>query len=276
MSDEKLGGGELSTLTPVQFGMPTSSYAGEVKALEQKAVDFSVNILHDLRAPLHSIQGFVRLILDGKVPDPETQRQFLTIVERESQLLNDLVDELVNGLATASAPKAMKNQRVSMKEVILSTIPKLGGLAAENKLTIDTDLDDTLPAVRGDEQALGQVVANLLHNAIKFSPKGGKIIVSESKQDGKLLTQVTDQGVGIPREILPQLFEKFYRGHSSMMPAVCGTGLGLHICKQIVDAHSGQIWVESEPDKGATFSFTIPFASNPVGNRWNDLGRQVP
>jgi len=276
MSDEKLGGGELSTLTPVQFGMPTSSYAGEVKALEQKEVDFSVNILHDLRAPLHSIQGFVRLILDGKVPDPETQRQFLTIVERESQLLNDLVDELVNGLATASAPKAMKNQRVSMKEVILSTIPKLGGLAAENKLTIDTDLDDTLPAVRGDEQALGQVVANLLHNAIKFSPKGGKIIVSESKQDGKLLTQVTDQGVGIPREILPQLFEKFYRGHSSMMPAVCGTGLGLHICKQIVDAHSGQIWVESEPDKGATFSFTIPFASNPVGNRWNDLGRQVP
>jgi len=112
MSDEKLGGGELSTLTPVQFGMPTSSYAGEVKALEQKEVDFSVNILHDLRAPLHSIQGFVRLILDGKVPDPETQRQFLTIVERESQLLNDLVDELVNGLATASAPKAMKNRRV--------------------------------------------------------------------------------------------------------------------------------------------------------------------
>jgi signal transduction histidine kinase len=276
MSDDKLGGGELSTPMPVRFGMPTSSYDGEVKALEQRGVDFSINILHDLRVPLHSIQGFVRLILDGKVPDPETQRQFLTIVERESQLLNDLVDELVNGLATASAPKAMKNQRVSMKEVILSTIPKLGGLAAEKKLIIDTDLDGTLPAVRGDEQALGQVVANLLHNATKFSPTGGKIIISESKQDGKLLTQVTDQGVGIPREILPQLFEKFYRGHSSMMPAVCGTGLGLHICKQIVDAHGGQIWVESEPDKGATFSFTIPFASKPVGNRGNGLGRQVP
>jgi signal transduction histidine kinase len=87
---------------------------------------------------------------------------------------------------------------------------------------------------------------------------------------------VTDQGIGIPREILPRLFEKFYRGHSSTMPAVCGTGLGLHICKQIVDAHGGQIWVESEPDKGATFSFTIPFASKPAGNRGNDLGRQVP
>jgi len=258
MSDDQLGRYGLSTLMPMRLGMTTSSYDGQEKELEQREMDFSVNILHDLRAPLHSIQGFVRLILDGKVPDPETQRQFLTIVERESQLLNDLVDELVNGLTIGSAAKAMKNQRVSMEDVIRSTILKLGGLAAEKEIAIDTDLDGPFPVVLGDEQALGQVVANLLHNAIKFSPPGSKIIVGASQQDGKLLTQVTDQGVGIPREIFRRLFEKFYRGHSSMMPAVCGTGLGLHICQQIVDAHGGQIWVESEPGKGTTFSFTIP------------------
>ena len=243
--------------------------------MEQRDVDFSVNILHDLRAPLHSIQGFVRLILDGKVPDPGTQRQFLTIVERESQLLNDLVDELVNGLATGSAAKAMKNQRVSMKAVILSTILRLSGLVAEKELTVDTDLDGPLPAVAGDEQALGRVVANLLHNAIKFSPPGSKIIVGASQQDGAILTQVTDQGVGIPEETPPRLFERFYRGQRSMMPAACGMGLGLHICQQIVDAHGGRIWVESEQGKGTTFSFTIP-CPKAGGNRRSSFKRQVP
>jgi signal transduction histidine kinase len=96
-------------------------------------VHFSVDTLHDLRVPLHSIQGFVRLILDGKVPDPQTQRQFLTIVARESQPLTDLVDEPVGSLATGSAPKAMKSQQVSMKEVISFTIPcpKAGEQSAE-------------------------------------------------------------------------------------------------------------------------------------------------
>ena len=105
---------------PLRFGMPTSPYDCDMKALEQREVDFSVNILHDLRVPLHSIRGFVRLILDGKVPDPETQRQFLSIVERESQLLNDLVDELVSGLATASAPKIIKKQRRIFLHIVVS------------------------------------------------------------------------------------------------------------------------------------------------------------
>jgi signal transduction histidine kinase len=248
----------LSTLMPVHIGMPTLPYDRQEKGVEQSKMDLGADILHELRTPLHSIQGFVRLILEGKVPDPETQRQFLTIVERESQRLNNLVDELLDAFATGSGPKAIKNECVSMRYVILGTILKLGGLAAEKEITIDTDLDDTLPAVEGDEQALSQVVTNLLHNAIKFSPQGSKITVRANKMDSKLLTQVTDEGVGITREIIPNLFEKFYRGHSSMMPDAYGTGLGLHICKQIVGAHGGQIWVESKPGTGSTFSFTIP------------------
>ena len=241
--------------------------------MEHRKTDLSANILHELRTPLHSIQGFVRLILEGKVPDPETQRQFLTIVEHESQLLNNLVDELLDTFASGSEPKAVKNEHVSMKYVILNTILKLGGLAVEKEITIATALDDTLPPVKGDEQALGQLVANLLHNAIKFSGQGSKITVRANELDGQLLTQVTDQGTGIPREIVPRLFEKFYRGHSSMMPAVCGTGLGLHICKQIVEAHGGQIWVESEPGKGSTFSFTIPCAPKRVRNQQRGVRR---
>ena len=217
--------------------------------------------------PLHSIQGFVRLILEGKVPDPEIQRQFLTIIERESQHLNNLVDELLNTLASGTEPKAMKREPVSMRHLILGTILKLGGLAAVKEITIFADLDDTLPAVEGDEQALGRVVANLLHNAIKFSPQGGKITVRTNKRDGKLLTRVMDQGVGIPKEIVPRLFERFYRGHRTMMLAACGTGLGLRISKQIVEAHGGQIWVESEPGRCTTFSFTLPLPQSEFAAR---------
>jgi len=235
--------------------------------LEQSRLDLGVDILHELRTPLHSIQGFVRLILEGKVPDPEIQRQFLTIVEQESQHLNKLVDELINTFTTGAVPKALKKEPVSMRHLILSTILKLGGLAAVKEITIFADLDGTLPAVEGDEQALGRVVANLLHNAIKFSPKGGKITVRANTRDGKLLIQVTDRGIGIPNEIVPLLFERFYRGHRTMMLTACGTGLGLHICKQIVEAHGGQIWVESEPDKGTTFSFALPLPQSEFAAR---------
>jgi len=228
--------------------------------LEQKKMDFSIDILHELRTPLHSIQGFIRLILDGKVPDTETQRQFLTIVEGETRLLNNLIDNLADTFVTGSGPMVLKKERVSMKSVILSAILEMGSLAAEKEITIDTDLDGAVPTVEGDEQALGQVVANLLHNAIKFSWQGGKIEVGARKRDGNLLTQVTDQGVGIARETIPRLFERFYREPSSIIPTTCGAGLGLHICKQIVEAHGGHIWVESEPSKGSTFSFSIPLA----------------
>ena len=102
-------------------------------------MDLGADILHELRTPLHSIQGFVRLILEGKVPDPEKQRHFLAIVERESQRLNNLVDELLDAFATGSGPKAIKKECVSMRYVILDTIQKLGGLSAEKDITIDTD-----------------------------------------------------------------------------------------------------------------------------------------
>lgn len=236
------------------------------KELEQSKMDSITDVLHELHTSLHSIQGFVRLILEGRVPDHETQREFLAIIEKQSQHLDNLADDLLNALALESGRETIKSGPVSMKDVTLDTILKLGGLAAEKKISIDTDLDAHLPPVQGDVQALGQVVTNLLHNAVKFSPRGSKITIRVSGQDGKLLTQVTDQGTGIPRESVPCLFEKFYRAHTPVTRAVRGLGLGLYLCKQIVEAHGGQIWVDSEPDRGSIFSFTIPLASTRVRN----------
>jgi len=245
------------------------------KKVKSSDMDFNASILHELRTPLHSIQGFVQLILEGKVPDPEMQRRFLTIVEREAQLLNDLIDGLINTSAASSQADALKKGPVSMERVIFNTTLRMSILAAEKGITIDTDLDDTLPAIEGDEQALGQVVANLLHNAIKFSEQGSKISVRASRWDGKLLMQVTDLGIGIPEEMIPHLYKKFCYGHSPLMSSASGMGLGLHICKQIVEAHGGQIWAESEAGKGSTFSFTVPVAPQPVDDRREGRRRQV-
>ncbi len=246
------------------------NYLGEVrvihdvtreKELEQLKDDFIASVSHELRSPLHSIRGFVRLMLEGKVPDPETQREFLTVVEEQSQHLNNLVDDLLDTFAMESGRKALKRQRVSMKDVILDAALKLGNKAAEKGVVIDTELADGCPDVEGNEEALEQVVTNIVDNAIKFSRQGGQIIVKASSGDGKLLTQVIDHGIGISKETIPRLFDKFYQADGSATRAAGGTGLGLYICKQIVEAHGGKIWVESEPGRGSTFSFTITLAS---------------
>ena len=230
------------------------------KELEQLKDDFIANVSHELRSPLHSILGFVGLMLGSKVPDPETQREFLTRVGDQSWHLKNLVDDLLDTFALESGRKVFKKQQVSMKDVILNTVLELESMAAENGITIDTELAEICPDVVGDEEALGQVVTNIITNAIKFSPQGDRVIVRANRWENKLLTQVIDHSCGIPAEAIPRLFEKFYQVNSSMTRPAGGTGLGLYICNQIVEDHGGEIWVESELGRGSTFSFTIPLA----------------
>jgi PAS domain S-box-containing protein len=234
------------------------------KEVEQLKDDFIANVSHELRSPLHSIMGFVGLMLGSKVPDPETQREFLTRVEDQSWHLKNLVDDLLDTFALESGRKVFEKQQVSMKDVILNTALKLGSMAAENGITIDTELAEICPDVVGDEEALGQVVTNIITNAIKFSPQRDRVIVRANRWENKLLTQVIDHGCGIPAEAIPRLFEKFYQVNGSMTRSAGGTGLGLYICKQIVEDHGGEIWVESELGRGSTFSFTIPLADPTV------------
>jgi len=249
------------------------NYLGEVrvvhditqeKELQQLKDDFIANMSHELRSPLHSIRGFIRLMLEGKAPDPETQQEFLTLVDEESRYLNNLVDDLLDTFALESGRKMLKSQPVLMREVVSDAVLKLSNIAAEKEITIDIEIADPCPNIEGDEQAMEQVITNLLNNAIKFSPRGSKIIARVESSDGKLLAQVIDHGSGIPSEAFPKLFDKFYQVDSSATRAAGGTGLGLFICKQIVEAHCGEIWVESELGKGTTFSFTIPVASESI------------
>ncbi len=226
------------------------------REIDRMKSEFISNVSHELRSPLHSIQGFTRLMLEGKVPDPETQREFLTTVDKQSEHLGSLIDSLLDISRLESGRFNIQKQRLPIKNVIHDAVESSYSLASEKGILINEDIPSTLPEIEGDGERLGQVMANLLGNAIKFSNGGNSITVRAEVRDRELLVQVADLGIGIPRKAMPHLFERFYRAQDLM--ARGGAGLGLYISKQIIEAHGGRIWVESTVDEGSTFSFTLP------------------
>jgi len=234
------------------------------RELDQMKSDFIANTSHELRTPLHSIRGFVKLILDGKVPDTETQREFLSIVDEQSEHLSNLVSSILDTAAMESGETVFEMQPVSMNEVIAKVVVKLRKIGDDKEIAVEAGLPGTLPPIEGDAEKLEQVITNLVHNAIKFSPKGNKVHVAARAENNSVLVQVIDHGIGISAAAIPHVFEKFFKVHGSMPWASSGTGLGLYIVKQIVEAHGGEIWVESKLNEGSTFSFKLPLSH---GNR---------
>jgi len=232
--------------------------------LDQMKSDFIANTSHELRTPLHSIRGFVKLILDGKVPDTETQREFLYIVDEQSEHLSNLVSSILDTAAMESGEMVFEMQPVLMNEVIDKVVVKMRKIADDKEIAVEAGLPGTLPPIEGDAEKLEQVITNLVHNAIKFSPKGNKVHVAARAENNSVLVQVIDHGIGISAGAIPHVFEKFFKVHGSMPWASSGTGLGLYIVKQIVEAHGGEIWVESKLNEGSTFSFKLPLSH---GNR---------
>jgi len=228
----------------------------KLRELDRMKSEFLSNVSHELRTPLHSIQGFTKLMLRGKVPDAETQKEFLGIVDEQSQHLGTLINSLLDMSRLESGRFAVQKQLLPLKDIIHKAVESFYSLASDKGMVISEDIPVTLPEIEADGERLGQVMVNLLSNAVKFSNGGGSVIVKGETKDGELLVQVTDHGIGIPKEAIPHLFERFYRAEDSM--ARGGAGLGLYISKQIIEAHGGHIWAESKVGKGTTVSFTLP------------------
>jgi len=218
--------------------------------------EFISNISHELRSPLHAIRGFTKLMLEGKVPQPETQKEFLSIIDGQSQRLGALIDSLLDVSRLESGRFSIQKQPLSIGDIIHKAVESFCRLASDKGIVISEDIPATLPEIEADGERVSQVMVNLLSNAIKFSNGGRSLIVKGEAKDGELLVQVTDHGIGIPKEAMPHLFERFYRVKGSM--ARGGAGLGLYISKQIIEAHGGCIWAESKVGKGTTVSFTLP------------------
>ncbi len=229
------------------------------REIEEMKNEFFSTTSHELRTPLFSIQGFVRLILEGQVPDEETQREFLGIILQQADQLAQLVSNLLNISRLESGMLELEHKPVPLLDILHETVAKLRGIAQEKDIALETDLPASLPSVIGDHDWLQQVVTNLIGNAIKFTPEEGQVVVGARQSGDEIVVEVRDTGIGIPADSLDRIFTKFYRVPHRAGEQPEGTGLGLHIAQQIIKAHGGRIWAESTVGQGSTFRFTLPY-----------------
>lgn len=231
----------------------------ELEELDKSKTEFLSIVSHELRTPLTSILGYVTLILAGKTGSiNDTQERFLKIAKEQSEDLAKLIESLLESSRIETGRLQMRMGPVSMKEVINEVMGRLSGLAEKKKIKLKAFLPPRLPYIKADHEKINQVCINLLGNAIKFTPHGGKVEIKAIPERESLLVQVTDTGCGIPAKELPNVFDQFYQIGSHMRKTVGGSGLGLSIAKQIVDLHGGEIWAASKVRQGSTFSFRLP------------------
>jgi signal transduction histidine kinase len=232
----------------------------ELQESDRLRAEFVQNMSHELRTPLTFVRGYVELLLEGRLgPLTEQQKQGLGIVAQRTKTIIELVNDI---LALQQVERGeLHFAPLSMEEIARSAIEGAGAAARQGGLSLVADFQPGLPSVLGDRARLDQVFNNLIGNALKFSPEtGGTITVRLRKADGFVRVDVIDQGIGIAGDHLTRIFERFYQVDGSSKRRFGGTGLGLAIVKEIVDAHGGTVMVESEPNVGSTFSFTVPFA----------------
>ncbi len=189
---------------------------------------------------------------------PEKQRHFLEIIYRESRRLGELVNDVLDLQRIESGRAVLRFSPVHLPELVKETMELFSTSGGQHR--IRDEVPAGFPPVQADAEAVRQILRNLVSNALKYSPEGGEIRIGVREDQGQALVWVSDQGMGIPPELLPHVFSRFYRAPESVARKIGGTGLGLAVVKGLVEAHHGAVWVESTPGKGSIFSFTVPFA----------------
>jgi two-component system phosphate regulon sensor histidine kinase PhoR len=230
-----------------------------MKRLERTREEFVANVSHELRTPLSLIKGYVETLLDGARNNPEVVERFLKIVERNTNRLDLLIQDLLTISSLESGRMKLELSAVNLHSLAEKVFGDLNSKADAKLISLASELPEL--SANGDVNRLDQVLANLVDNAIKYGKAQGLVSVGGRKtDDGRLEIFVRDDGPGIPPEALSRVFERFYRVDKARSRDQGGTGLGLSIVKHIVQAHGGEVWAESEPGKGATFFFTLPSA----------------
>ena len=229
----------------------------DLRRAESMRREFVANVSHELRTPVAGIKALVETLEDGALDDREAAREFLGRMHVEVDGLAQLVEELLELSRVESGRVALNRRPIDLAELVGAAAERLRPQAERQGLDLVIDLPSGLPAIQADPERLQQVVVNLVHNALKFTPPGGKVTVSADRRDAEVAVVVADTGEGIAPEALPRLFERFYKVDKAR--ATGGTGLGLAIAKHVVQAHGGRIWAESPGEgRGATFTFCLP------------------
>lgn len=231
----------------------------EIRSIERMKTAFVSTVSHELRTPLTSIKGFICTLLqdvDGFY-DAETVHEFYVIIDQECDRLTRLISDLLN-VSRIEAGRALDLNPgpVNLPDVVSKVVAAQKSYT--NKHEFSVQLEDDLPTIVADNDKVDQILTNLTNNAVKYSPKGGTITVSGKQSNGVIQMAVTDQGMGIPKEHIEKLFDRFHRIDNRDTRKVGGTGIGLYLVKHLVEAHGGRIWVESEEGKGSSFIFELP------------------
>lgn len=258
----KLGKGDFSQRVRIkdrgevgELAKTFNSMADDLERTEKLRRNMVADIAHELRTPLSNVSGYLEAIRDEVIkPEPST----IASLSEEVDLLSRLVDDLQE-LALADAGELKLNrQSEDITQLIQQAVKAVQTKVLAKGLEINVDITANLSSVNIDYQRISQVLRNLLENAIKHTPNGGKITVSAVQQESFIRVNVEDDGEGIPAEDLPNMFERFYRVDKSRTRHAGGSGLGLTIAKRLVESHGGTISVQSELGKGSCFSFTLP------------------
>jgi len=238
----------------------TRRQAGELEKANKLQADFTAMIAHDLRSPLMNIVGVTEVMIGGMFGSvSKEQKKWLSRLQANGQSLIDLVSDFLDVSKLESGYIEVKRERVDLSDLIQRTIENFRVLAHEKGISISDAVDLSLPTVNVDPRRMDQVLSNLISNAIKFAGDGGETEVGAALANAtEVKVWVRDNGAGIPADEMHELFQKYRQGGNAKCSSQKGTGLGLVICKMIVEAHGGKIWVESEPGHGSTFFFSLP------------------
>jgi two-component system phosphate regulon sensor histidine kinase PhoR len=230
------------------------------KKLETIRKDFVANVSHELRTPLTSIRGFAETLLEGALEDEKNNRRFVEIIKNHAMHLSNLTMDLLTLATLESDTIALNYEPVDFESLLREAVESIKPLGSEKEQEVTLSIADELPVIEADREKLRQVLRNLLDNAIKFTPEGGRIYVEAalSSNGRSIEVHVRDSGIGIPSSDLPRIFERFYRVDKARSRDQGGTGLGLAIVKHIVEAHKGKVDVKSSLGQGSDFGFSLP------------------
>lgn len=237
-----------------EVAQSVNKMARDLASMETQRQDFISNVSHEIQSPLTSISGFAALLKTDSLTN-EQRRHYLDIIETESQRLSKLSDNLLKLSTLEAETMPLTPREFRLDKQIKNAVLMLEPQWSEKNIVIDAQIDKT--TINADEELLSQVWINLLHNAIKFTPVCGEINITLSEKERVIECGITDNGIGILKEDQIHIFERFYKVDKSRDRSLGGNGLGLSLCKKIVELHGGTITLESNPDKGTRFIVTL-------------------
>jgi two-component system phosphate regulon sensor histidine kinase PhoR len=229
----------------------------QIRRLETMRKDFVANVSHELKTPLTSIKGFVETLLEGALEDKENSRHFLQIIQDHANQLDNLVNDLLDLSHLESQEIKLETQSFDLKGLTDDILAGFKSQLKRKSIKAENILSGGL-IVKADKNKIGQVLTNLMDNAIKFNQEKGSVKIYSQDLDDKIKIFVEDSGIGVPEKDIPRIFERFYRVDKARSRELGGTGLGLSIIKHIIDLHNGSVGVESTEGLGSKFWFILP------------------